>query len=131
MVTTDTASLLWLVNLGCIDLEERRELTPTLEKLARKKTGQIGFNGSAPGGPSRWATERTGEWTPLAIELVVQVEYDHFSGGRFRHGTRLMRWRTAGNANLLIGGNDIASCADQEIGVPRTPLTKPAPQRHK
>jgi ATP-dependent DNA ligase len=30
---------------------------------------------------------------PLRPELVVEVEYDHFSQGRFRHGTRLLRWR--------------------------------------
>jgi ATP-dependent DNA ligase len=26
-------------------------------------------------------------------KLVVEVRHDHFSGGRFRHGTRLLRWR--------------------------------------
>jgi ATP-dependent DNA ligase len=25
--------------------------------------------------------------------LVVEVAYDHFTGGRFRHGTSLVRWR--------------------------------------
>jgi ATP-dependent DNA ligase len=29
----------------------------------------------------------------LPHELVVEVSFDHFSGGRFRHGTRLVRWR--------------------------------------
>jgi len=24
---------------------------------------------------------------------VVEVEYDHFTGGRFRHGTKLLRYR--------------------------------------
>ena len=51
------------------------------------------FTGNAPGGPSRWSTERSGEWEPLKPKLVVEVCYDHFSGGRFRHGTRLLRWR--------------------------------------
>jgi ATP-dependent DNA ligase len=46
-----------------------------------------------PGGPSRWSTERSGEWEPLKPTLVVEVCYDHFSCGRFRHGTRLLRWR--------------------------------------
>jgi ATP-dependent DNA ligase len=53
----------------------------------------IGFTGRSPGGPSRWATERSGEFEPLAPKLVVEVQYDHFTGGRFRHGTKLMRWR--------------------------------------
>jgi ATP-dependent DNA ligase len=68
---------------------EKPELTARLEKLIAKP----GFTGRAPGGPSRWSTERSVEWEPLRPELVVEVQYDHFSGGRFRHGTRLLRWR--------------------------------------
>ena len=68
---------------------ERRSLTPELEKLVRPP----GFTGRSPGGPSRWSTERSGEWQPLAPKLVVEVQYDHFTGGRFRHGTRFVRWR--------------------------------------
>jgi len=52
-----------------------------------------GFTGRAPGGPSRWSTERSGEWQPIRPKLVVEVSYDHFTGGRFRHGTTLLRWR--------------------------------------
>jgi ATP-dependent DNA ligase len=52
-----------------------------------------GFTGQAPGGPSRWSTARSAEWQPLAPKLVVEVQYDHFSGGRFRHGTSFLRWR--------------------------------------
>jgi ATP-dependent DNA ligase len=55
--------------------------------------GGTGFTGRAPGGPSRWATERSAEWVPLRPDLVVEVRYDHFSEGRFRHGTTFMRWR--------------------------------------
>jgi ATP-dependent DNA ligase len=68
---------------------EKKALTAKLEKLLKPP----GFTGSAPGGPSRWSTERTGEWEPLDPKLVVEVQYDHFTGGRFRHGTRLLRWR--------------------------------------
>ena len=68
---------------------ERAKLTPKLEKLRRAP----GFTGRAPGGPSRWSTERSGEWEPLKPELVVEVSFDHFSQGRFRHGTRFLRWR--------------------------------------
>jgi hypothetical protein len=49
--------------------------------------------GGQPGGPSRWSTERSGEWEPLAPRLVAEVAYDHFSAGRFRHGTQFIRWR--------------------------------------
>ena len=67
----------------------RKDLVAVLEP----HMGGAGFSGNAPGGPSRWATERSGEWEPLDGRLVVEVEYDHFSGGRFRHGTRFVRWR--------------------------------------
>jgi ATP-dependent DNA ligase len=68
---------------------ERPALTARLEAL----TGPPGFTGRAPGGPSRWSTERSGEWEPLRHELVVEVRYDHVTGDRFRHGTKLLRWR--------------------------------------
>ncbi|MEO5740285.1 MAG: ATP-dependent DNA ligase, partial [Vicinamibacterales bacterium] len=55
--------------------------------------GGSGFTGRAPGGPSRWSTERSGEWVPLKPTLVVEVRYDHFSQGRFRHATKFLRWR--------------------------------------
>ncbi len=69
--------------------EDLPDLTARLEALIEGP----GFTGDAPGGPSRWSTERSGDWQPLRPELVVEVRYDHVSGGRFRHGTRLMRWR--------------------------------------
>jgi ATP-dependent DNA ligase len=68
---------------------ERRALTASLEALVEPP----GFTGRAPGGPSRWSSERSGEWEPLRRELVVEVRYDHFSQGRFRHGTRWVRFR--------------------------------------
>ncbi len=68
---------------------EKPAVTGRLEKLIEAP----GFTGQAPGGPSRWSTERSSEWQPLAPKLVVEVEYDHFSGGRFRHGTSFLRWR--------------------------------------
>ncbi len=68
---------------------ERRALTKKLEKLRKPP----GFTGNAPGGPSRWSTERTGEWEPLVPKLVAEVRYDHVTGNRFRHGTKFLRWR--------------------------------------
>jgi ATP-dependent DNA ligase len=69
--------------------DEKPALTKKLEKLIKPP----GFTGNAPGGPSRWATERSAEWQPLASKLVIEVQYDHFTGGRFRHGTKFLRWR--------------------------------------
>jgi ATP-dependent DNA ligase len=68
--------------------ENKAELTARLEALRGE-----GFTGNAPGGPSRWSTERTSTYEPLRHELVVEVSYDHISGGRFRHGTTIVRWR--------------------------------------
>lgn len=69
--------------------DEKPALTRKLEKLIKPP----GFTGNAPGGPSRWATERSAEWQPLAPKLVCEIRYDHFTGGRFRHGTKFLRWR--------------------------------------
>ncbi len=69
--------------------EQKPELTKRLESLVEEP----GFTGSAPGGPSRWSTERSAKWCPLKPKLVVEVCYDHFSGDRFRHGTSILRWR--------------------------------------
>jgi len=68
---------------------DRRALTKKFEALRKPP----GFTGNAPGGPSRWSTERTGQWEPVAPKVVVEVAYDHFTGGRFRHGTKILRWR--------------------------------------
>jgi ATP-dependent DNA ligase len=72
-----------------IHASDRPALTRRLKKLIKPP----GFTGRAPGGPSRWSTKRSAEWEPLAPELVAEVQFDHFSGGRFRHGTKFLRWR--------------------------------------
>jgi ATP-dependent DNA ligase len=69
--------------------EDRRALTKKFEALRKPP----GFTGNAPGGPSRWSTQRSGEWEPVDPKIVVEVAYDHFTGGRFRHGTKILRWR--------------------------------------
>jgi ATP-dependent DNA ligase len=66
---------------------------PALTKKVEALVGPPGFTGRAPGGPSRWSAGKENQWQPLRPELVVEVSYDHFTGGRFRHGTKLLRWR--------------------------------------
>ena len=68
---------------------DRVALAARLEPLI----GAPGFTGKAPGGPSRWNNGEESEWEPLRSELVVEVLYDQVTGARFRHGTRLLRWR--------------------------------------
>jgi ATP-dependent DNA ligase len=74
---------------SAIPAKERSQLTTDLEALISPP----GFTGNAPGGPSRWNTQRTGHWQPLKPELVVEVRYDQVTSGRFRHGTSIVRWR--------------------------------------
>jgi ATP-dependent DNA ligase len=68
---------------------DRKDLTVKLKGLIEPP----GFTGQAPGGPSRWSTERSAAWEPVKPVLVVEVQYDHFTGAHFRHGTKLLRWR--------------------------------------
>ncbi|MCA6126295.1 ATP-dependent DNA ligase [Bradyrhizobium sp. WSM 1704] len=74
---------------SAIKQQDKPALTDKLEPLIAKP----GFTGNAPGGPSRWSTERSAQWCPLKPKLVIEVCYDHFSGDRFRHGTSILRWR--------------------------------------
>jgi ATP-dependent DNA ligase len=74
---------------SAIKNQDKPALTDKLESLIAKP----GFTGNAPGGPSRWSTERSAQWCPLKPKLVIEVCYDHFSGERFRHGTSILRWR--------------------------------------
>ena len=93
--------------------DEKPALTRRLEALRRPP----GFTGRAPGGPSRWSTERTGEWEPLRPELVVEVRFDHVTGNRFRHGTRLLRWRPEKAARQCL--LDQLEPPSADVSVPR------------
>ena len=64
---------------------EKRSL---VEKLRPFETGERGS-----GEPSRWTHGRELEWVMLRPELVVEVTFDHVSGGRIRHGAKVQRWR--------------------------------------
>ena len=74
---------------SAIPASDRPSLTTKLESLI----GGPGFTGNAPGGPSRWSSERSAAWKPLKPELVIEVRYDQVTGQRFRHGTGFLRWR--------------------------------------
>jgi len=86
----DDAGLLHHVGFtSAISAKDKPALTARLEKLIAAP----GFTGDVPGAPSRWSTERSAAWQPLKPKLVVEVRYEHVNGDRFRHGTRLVRWR--------------------------------------
>ncbi len=65
--------------------KEKRTL---VEKLKPYESGRRGH-----GDPSRWKNEKELEWIDLRPELVVEITFDHTSGGRIRHGTKILRWR--------------------------------------
>jgi ATP-dependent DNA ligase len=52
---------------------------------------ESGERGSAD--PSRWSADKDLEWVGLRPELVVEIDFDHVSAGRIRHGAKLRRWR--------------------------------------
>jgi ATP-dependent DNA ligase len=52
---------------------------------------ESGERGSAD--PSRWSAGKDLEWVALRPELVVEIDFDHVSAGRIRHGAKLRRWR--------------------------------------
>jgi ATP-dependent DNA ligase len=86
----DTDGLLHHVGFSSgIKVKDKLALTEKLEAIKNDRS----FTGNAPGGPSRWSTNRSSEWQPLKPKYVVEVSYDHFTGGRFRHGTSILRWR--------------------------------------
>ena len=64
---------------------EKRRLVEFLEPF------QTGERGTAD--PSRWSAGRDLEWVALRPELVVEIDFDHVSAGRIRHGAKLRRWR--------------------------------------
>src|SRR5438132_5432601 len=92
----DEAGLLHNVGFtSAFKTTDKRALTKKFEAMRKPP----GFTGNAPGGPSRWSTyrqsgpDRSGEWEPVDPKVVVEVTYDHFTGDRFRHGTKIVRWR--------------------------------------
>jgi len=55
--------------------------------------GGFGADVRHPGQPSRWSGDKDTSFVPLRPELVCEVSYDQLTGSRFRHATRLERWR--------------------------------------
>ena len=85
----DPGGLLHLVGfVGSLSAAERKRAHDLLAPLIEEP----GFTGARPGGPSRWSKDQ-GEWYPLRPQVVLEVQYDHVTGERFRHGARFLRWR--------------------------------------
>jgi ATP-dependent DNA ligase len=85
----DEGRLVHIGHTSSIKQADRAALTKQLEKLR----GENAFEVRVPGGPSRWSSTKSGDWEPVKPKLVCEVEYDYFSQGRFRHGSKFLRWR--------------------------------------
>jgi ATP-dependent DNA ligase len=85
--------------LGLYDGPELRVVGHCSGLTAAEKRRLVGFlapyetgeRGSADA--SRWSSGKELEWIALRPELVVEIDFDHVSAGRIRHGAKLRRWR--------------------------------------
>jgi len=85
--------------LGLYDGENLRVVGHCSGLTAAEKRRLVGFlapyesgdRGSAD--PSRWSAGKDLEWVGLRPELVIEIDFDHVSAGRIRHGAKLRRWR--------------------------------------
>ena len=85
--------------LGLYDGPELRVVGHCSGLTAAEKRRLVGFlspyesgeRGSAD--PSRWSAGKELEWVGLRPELVIEIDFDHVSAGRIRHGAKLRRWR--------------------------------------
>jgi ATP-dependent DNA ligase len=83
------AGLLNFIGPAPLKAAEGKRLAGQISKLIEPP----GFTGKQPGEARTQFGHRMGEWRPLAPKLVAEVQYDHFTAGRFRHGARFLRWR--------------------------------------
>jgi ATP-dependent DNA ligase len=81
----DDAGLRVVGHCSGLTAKEKRRL---VDFLAPYETGERGT-----ADPSRWSAGRDLEWVALRPELVVEIDFDHVSAGRIRHGAKLRRWR--------------------------------------
>jgi ATP-dependent DNA ligase len=85
--------------LGLYDDGELRVVGHCSGLTASEKRRLVGFLGPYETGergsadPSRWSAGKDLEWIGLRPELVVEIDFDHVSAGRIRHGAKLRRWR--------------------------------------
>jgi ATP-dependent DNA ligase len=85
--------------LGLYDGSELRVVGHCSGLSANEKRRLVGFlkpyetGERGSGDASRWTAGRELEWVALRPELVVEIDFDHVSAGRIRHGAKLRRWR--------------------------------------
>jgi ATP-dependent DNA ligase len=65
--------------------KQKRELLDFLEPYRTYERGS--------GEPSRWKSDEELVWEGLRPELVAEIDFDHITGHRIRHGAKFKRWR--------------------------------------
>jgi len=65
--------------------KQKRELLELLEPYRTHEQGA--------GEASRWKSDEELVWEGLRPELVVEINFDHITGDRIRHGAKFLRWR--------------------------------------
>ncbi|GAC67655.1 ATP-dependent DNA ligase LigC [Gordonia soli NBRC 108243] len=90
---------------GAFSDAKRIELQEMFEPL------RLDPDNAAPGEPTRWRSEKSGEWIPIRQELVAEVAYDQMENQRFRHTVKFLRWRP---------DRDPESCGYDQLEVPLT-----------
>ena len=114
----DEGRLVHIGHTSSIKASDRQALTKKLESMR----GENPFEVRVPGGPSRWASGRSGDWEAVKPQLVCEVEYDYFSQGRFRHGSKFLRWRPDKKPK---------QCGMEQVEGPRGRRTKALPSLFK
>jgi ATP-dependent DNA ligase len=89
----DNGVLHFVGHTSSFKADERRRLLQELQPLVKKTPSMAETGGRHPGGGSRWTGGKEAPWVELKPKLVVEVRYDKMQGERFRHATRLLRWR--------------------------------------
>ncbi len=85
--------------LGLYDGSDLRVVGHCSGLTAADKRRLVGFLAPYESGergtadPSRWSSGKDLEWVGLRPELVIEIDFDHVSAGRIRHGAKLRRWR--------------------------------------
>lgn len=103
---TEEQTLVFVGFTSSMSAAKKRE---TLQMLQEYRSEESFAPQYGPGGPSRW-NQQDREWFALKPELVCEVAFDYLQGHRFRHGTRLLRWRP---------DKDPADCTYQQFERPK------------
>lgn len=101
----DDGNLHMVGGAGAFSDKQRIELQHMFEPM------RLDPDKPSAGEPTRWRSEKSGEWIPIRPELVAEVAYDQMENHRFRHTVKFLRWRP---------DRDPASCGHDQLEVPLT-----------